>query len=154
LFALPLRYLNAGAILTATEHRPIFANSLPNEGEWRAKKRADLWYPQALNRPAAGASRRATSGVLLERIDTGPRFLAARQREVPDYQPAPGRDSYWSRATLREDRERRSQQGRLLEVGSGREAQFEGMDIPAIIVREVREKLLSDGRTQSAIPSP
>jgi len=39
-------------------------------------------------------------------------------------------------------------------VGSGREAQFEGMDIPAIIVREVREKLLSDGRTQSAIPSP
>ena len=95
-----------------------------------------------------------TRGVLLERIDTGPRFLAARQREVPDYQPAPGRDSYWYRATLREDRERRSQQGRLLEVGSGREAQFEGMDIPAIIVREVREKLLSDGRTQSAIPSP
>jgi hypothetical protein len=31
-----------------------------------------------------------------------------------------------------------------------REAQFEGMDIPAIIVREIREKLLSDGGTQSA----
>jgi hypothetical protein len=32
-----------------------------------------------------------------------------------------------------------------------REAQFEGMDIPAIILREVRAKLLPNGGTQSAI---
>jgi len=31
-----------------------------------------------------------------------------------------------------------------------RETQFEGMDIPAIIVREIREKLLPDGGTPSA----
>lgn len=34
-----------------------------------------------------------------------------------------------------------------------RESQFEGMDIPAIILREVRDKLLPKGREQSTAPS-
>jgi hypothetical protein len=34
-----------------------------------------------------------------------------------------------------------------------RDAQFEGMDIPAIILREIRTKLLPEGGSSGAVPS-
>jgi hypothetical protein len=65
----------------------------PLDGERRAERRKPM-----VSVSVAGHGGRLSARHKQRLFDIGPRFLAPRRKDVTDYQPAPGRDSYWSRA--------------------------------------------------------